>query len=680
MSVIECARRWSCEGVAPPLRAGRFAVAMLSLWVGLAGCGGGGGVAMQGSAADPPAVSASSPPMPASPVAAPAPVPAAEPSAQSSSGSAIAWSDLALWGGSPPGPQAAVLIPAGKTVMLDTDVDVRNLTVEGTLRCARTDASLRANWILVGKTGRFECGTADAPHSHRLTILLNATDPSEDVMGMGTKFFGAIGGVVDLHGVQKTSWTRLDGTAESGARRIRVLDATNWQAGDRIVVAPTDFEPTEAEIRTVTRVEGRLLELDAPLAHRHWGKVQVLGATGAVMDQRAEVGLLSRSITIRGERPSASVFGGHTMFMAGATVRISGVEFAGMGQQGTLGRYPVHFHLLGDAGARSFLKGSSIHGSVQRGLVVHRTNNLVVQDNVLFDMVGHAVFLESSNEVRNSFERNLVMLTRPVPPERMNPLIAFEHIPDHESRHSRVSGFWISNQQNRFVGNHVVGILGGHGYWFVEGQALYESRDNDLWDFRPGGESQPTYRGVLQFEDNVAHTIRPASELGGSDVLRVSGNAVMLDALHFSADYVPVIKNLRAWKVSMYAVWGVPWYVPPPVIDNMVVADTKSAVFNGEHNGAMRIRGGVFYAMTDNQPPGLDARTRNWSALWDLFGNGGDDRTIRAVETYPDVLPGHAILSGPVPEASMQAPGSVTKGQRFAEFSNVVVDGWPEVP
>ena len=35
---------------------------------------------------------------------------------------------------------------------------------------------------------------------------------------------------------------------------IKVLSHTNWQTGDTIVIAPSRFNPLEAEMRTITRI------------------------------------------------------------------------------------------------------------------------------------------------------------------------------------------------------------------------------------------------------------------------------------------------------------------------------------------------------------------------------------------------------------------------------------------
>ena len=81
---------------------------------------------------------------------------------------------------------------------------------------------------------------------------------------------------------------------------------------------------------------------------------------------RAEVGLLSRNILIRGDESSdSSKFGAHFMAMAGI-VHLSQVEFDRCGQKQLKSRYPVHFHLAGSSMIGSSLDHLAIHNSYSR--------------------------------------------------------------------------------------------------------------------------------------------------------------------------------------------------------------------------------------------------------------------------------------------------------------------------
>ncbi len=62
-------------------------------------------------------------------------------------------------------------------------------------------------------------------------------------------------------------------TANAGATSIQVLDAKGWKVGDEIVLASTDFNPRQAERRTIAVISGNTITLDKPLAYMHFGKI-----------------------------------------------------------------------------------------------------------------------------------------------------------------------------------------------------------------------------------------------------------------------------------------------------------------------------------------------------------------------------------------------------------------------
>ena len=91
---------------------------------------------------------------------------------------------------------------------------------------------------------------------------------------------------------------------------------------------------------------------------------------------RAEVGLLTRNILIRGEMGDECEpdelndcedldfdhFGGHTKAIQGfKAYNIIGAEVTAMGQMTVLGSYPIHFHMCGDTGTNPTIAQNSIH-------------------------------------------------------------------------------------------------------------------------------------------------------------------------------------------------------------------------------------------------------------------------------------------------------------------------------
>lgn len=402
------------------------------------------------------------------------------------------WSDPSAWpSGSVPAVGQTVVVPEGTTMELDVSPPaLGGLRVEGTLRFARRDLDLTADWILV--SGLMAIGSDEEPFTDRARITLTGPPEVEAAAGMGNRLIGVLpGGRLELRGETRTAWTRLDATARAGATTLTLADDVDWQEGERVVVAPSGFDPREAEDREIVAISGRTLTLDRSLDHDHFGEIQTIA--GQAVDQRAEVGLLSRAVTIRGPgvgddgtaEPGAQGQGGHIMILAGGEARIEGVELVHMGQTGRLARYPVHWHLLGE-GSGQYLRNSSIWRSNNRCVTVHGTDHVEVADNVCYDHLGHGYFLEDGAETGNRLVGNLGVLGR-------RPDGAARLLPSDE----RPATFWVTNPDNHLEGNVAAGSQ-GIGFWY----ALPE---------RPTGPSAgepdlPRRTPLGVFRDNVAHS------------------------------------------------------------------------------------------------------------------------------------------------------------------------------
>ena len=373
-----------------------------------------------------------------------------------------AWSNPATWGGTVPAAGADVRIPRGKIVLLDRDIDVSNLAIDGELICAERDLNVTAKSIMVH--GLLQCGTASRPYRYNLDIELIGNDPTESIMGMGTKVLGAMsGGIISLHGEERTSWLMLDGTINEGSNQLTVEEPPGWRNGDIIVVSSTDDNMHHAEVRQITNINGRSITVNQDFSYRHFGEQQTFAnqRRSWTLDTRAEVGLLTRNIRISGDDDSEDDgFGGHIMIMEGAAGFISGVELYRMGQLGILARYPFHWHLSNDVSGQYF-RNSAITRSFNRCVTVHGTHNASVTDNVCYDHVGHGYFLEDGGETGNLFEHNLGLVTRRPDPE--DALIPSD-ILDGEAAKGPAT-FWISNGDNTYKNNAAAGS-DGLGFWY----------------------------------------------------------------------------------------------------------------------------------------------------------------------------------------------------------------------
>ncbi|MEO1476674.1 MAG: right-handed parallel beta-helix repeat-containing protein, partial [Pseudomonadota bacterium] len=271
-------------------------------------------------------------------------------------------------------------------------------------------------------------------------------DDNAFLMAMGE------GSRIEIHAADasKESWTQLSQSAFAGDSVLHFTEDTGWEIGDKIAIAPSGQDYTEDEEREILRIsdDGKTVTLDKPLEFDHYGKVETYtdGNNSWQVDMRAEVALLSRNVTIQGDADSVDDgYGAHTMVMHGAEQHISGAEFYRVGQEGLLGKYPIHWHMSGDASGQ-YVTNVSVHDSYQKGATIHGTSNVLFDDNVIYDHIGHGVFMEDGSETGNVIKGNLVFGTHasktgePIPTDRTD-----------------VSSYWIENVSNTFIGNHAAG-------------------------------------------------------------------------------------------------------------------------------------------------------------------------------------------------------------------------------
>lgn len=307
--------------------------------------------------------------------------------------------------------------------------------------------------ILVINGGTLQIGTEECPMTNSVIITLAGTSAYVDP-NFGSNFIGVgSGGTLEIHGAKGlgNSWTKLSQTAEAGSSQISVEGSTEgWEVGDEIVIATTDFSPLQSEAVTITDISGSTISFTPQLTYMHYGEITYF------VDQRAEVGLLTRNILIQGA-PGVQYFGGHLMNMRNFTaVHVEGVELYNLGQD-LIGRYPFHFHLCNTVPQGTYFKYNSIVKSNFRCVTIHTTNGVLVEGNVAYDHYGHCIFLEDGIEQHNTIIGNLAMLTRPKD---------FGQRVGSDMTGTGLSSFWLSNVNNIVEDNAVAGSY-TNGFWFI---------------------------------------------------------------------------------------------------------------------------------------------------------------------------------------------------------------------
>jgi hypothetical protein len=568
------------------------------------------------------------------------------------------WSAAATWqGGNVPAAGARVRICRGHTVVYDLDSQppIRMIHVAGTLKFATDrDTRLDVGLILIqpGETASesgFDCDThapelkpgeprpalevgsperTIAPHHTALIRLVYFP-------GMDKESCPAIvccGGRMDFHGApMNRTWVKLGDTAKKGDRRITLAEpVTGWHVGDRIIITATrlthdigqEAAGYSTEERKIEKIgDGNTITLDRPLAREHLGAGEYRGA----------VANLSRNVIVES---ADRKWRGHTMYHRGSAGAISYAEFRHLGKQSVLGRYALHYHLVGDTMRGSYVTGASIWDSANRWLTIHGTNYLVVRDCVGYQSIGHGFYLEDGTEVFNVLDRNLAVQAfsgKRLPKQ----ILPFDQ--------NEGAGFWWANSLNTFTRN-VSCENHRYGYRF---EATRTSIFNlTLPVMQPDGKRRPVDIRTLPF-------------------VRFEGNEAVCDGLYgFNLGegveragpdrrHPFIIRNMKIWEVH-YAFRP---QSPNVLVENMQIHKAAYGVYHPNYDN--HVYRNLLISATDTEP----------------FNRGHDDASVQYGKLAVDGLTFAKIRSGdhmPLIQISDDNP----TGTAESHFRNLKLVDW----
>ena len=352
----------------------------------------------------------------------------------------------------------------------------------------------------------------------------------------GSKVLACRHCTLDLHGaplLDDRTWAYLGSNADAGATSLTLQERVGWAVGSAIMVTSTAFNGTleEAETAIVTAVsaDGKTLTLEEPgLLYRHLGETRTVAGPNA-LEFRANVGLLSRNLVLQGTSPFSQLdrHGAHVMMHSrgdeSLTGRIENIECRYMGQGFRLGRYPIHFHMIGTV-RNSYVRSVSIHHTYNRAIAIHGVHYLRVTNNVAFETMGQTFFLEDGIETKNVITHNLAANTRP-----SLALLTVDQTP---------ASFWITNPDN-YVASNVAAGSTHYGFWFFP-----EPKVRGASEFEPGSDQVcPQGTPLLWFADNEAHHC-------GSYGLRIFTNDPAREHRHTIVPQLgPSASSGRAWRL-----------------------------------------------------------------------------------------------------------------------------------
>lgn len=414
------------------------------------------------------------------------------------------WSDYATWGGDiPPQEGEAVTIGTGRHLLVDVDSTpvLSFIVVEGSLIFAPNEndedhvRNFDAYYIMVNG-GYVEMGTEDFPYTSNLIITMHGNVRDPYLPTYGNKVLAVRYGTLEMHGRPRlTTWSTLESTVEPSDTSITLhYDESgtelDWKVGEWIVIASTDYESRHAEKRQIESISSRALNpvitFTEPLAYKHYGGVETYGTQ--TLEMRAEVGLLSRNVIYRGdpETSADNQYGAHIMLHSpgdeSSVGRIENCEFTDVGQAFKLGRYPIHFHMIGTVN-KSYIKNNAIHETYNRAITIHGVHYLQIVNNVAYKTMGHTIFIEDAAETKNFIDSNLVVDTR----------ASFSLL----NTDSTPASFWITHPDNIFRNNHAAGS-DRYGFWFdLQEHSIGPSADVNIC---------PENDKLGEFTDNWTHS------------------------------------------------------------------------------------------------------------------------------------------------------------------------------
>jgi hypothetical protein len=434
-----------------------------------------------------------------------APVPSGTPSP-----SVLRWSDPATW---PSGqvPQAGqdVFVTSDKIIMMDaTTPELGLLEVQGTL-ISDPAADFWISAATIRVSGAIKVGAPNVPftRSGRFTLTGAKTNYTSRAPlggftndGISRSFRVESGATLELYGsAPATKMTHLNDHAAANATVLTLESTEGITVGSSVVISCTVLVRTcQSDLRTVVAVSGNTITIDTGLSYARWGKLQYPTDNGLsltpgtfsamrahpdvadVLDERAVIIVLNRNIVIEGKNDThwSNGHGVHVMWMGVTTkIQLDGVEVRRCGQAGALGRYCLHSHMLSynmpdgpdlpsdgqfiGLASNVFIRNSAVHQSVNRAMVIHGTCGMKFHNNVIYNVLGHAIFLEDGSELMNEIIGNTVMNVRN--PTAANALLKHDIGPGYGG--PGPAGVWFANPNNTLKFNIFTDIRHGPGMW-----------------------------------------------------------------------------------------------------------------------------------------------------------------------------------------------------------------------
>ncbi|AFY54653.1 G8 domain-containing protein [Rivularia sp. PCC 7116] len=366
------------------------------------------------------------------------------------------WFDSNTWENSKiPESGDDVVISEGVTVTYDNASDTRLnvMRVDGKLQFASNqNTKLVIDSIFVSKEAELSIGTKDNPIQADKTaqIIFTSDTPIDTNWDVKQLSRGLVShGKVDIFGTEKTDFLTLQNDVFAGTNQLILKNVPEgWQVGDTIVVGGTQYDYDgkdednsrfQDEVLTITEINGNIVKFtnnDITSGDNTVLRFDHKRPDIAEKDQlNLYVANTSRNVSFATENADRVPLNqrAHVMFMHNTDVRVYNAGFYGLGRtdksipvddigrnlDGSVGngtnirsRYALHFHRAGSEdinGMAAIAKGNAIVDSPGWG-IVHHDSHAIIEDNVVFDVVGSGIITESGNEI-GAWRNNITIKT-----------------------------------------------------------------------------------------------------------------------------------------------------------------------------------------------------------------------------------------------------------------------------
>ena len=371
------------------------------------------------------------------------------------------WFDPNTWQpGQIPGTDAKVVISEGVHVTYDAESDTRleTVRVDGTLEFAHNrNTKIVVDTFITSHTSTLTIGSEANPIQANKTARIVIADNGQIDSNWDSTLISrgvVTHGQVRIHGAEKLDFISLQEDVSAGDNELmlNLPDGMNtpagWQVGDQLVLGGTSYNPDgsdednsrfQDEVLTITEINGNRIKFtnnditsgDNTVLRFDHQRPQ--GFEGE--DLKLYIANTSRNVIFETENAETvpTQQRGHVMFMHNPDVEVQNAGFYNLGRtdknrliddpgenvdgspgSGTnpRGRYAFHLHRTGAEDINStpsLVKGNAIVGSPGWG-IVHHDSHAVLEDNVVFDVVGSGIAAEAGNEL-GAWRNNITIKT-----------------------------------------------------------------------------------------------------------------------------------------------------------------------------------------------------------------------------------------------------------------------------